>query len=375
MKKNAVICLIAMIVVCGALLCACDKTPSCPMETDMSVDLTSDVGLYFFGDTYDDYVRYSHEMAGKYFDKTKPTMFYFHGWATQEKQEGEIYAALHTNGPASNAGARYIDYVEEFKQRGYNVCALDYCKYAMNLIKLADYIWASLDGGHSVACRFAKEIADCFQDYDQELRFFGHSYGAHSSVATAYLLYKMRDCGIVDGDCLPKRITLADPYIGDFTLMVDDAFLSATIDNVNEPVGGRTQTQVFADAIEYLHGKGVVIDAYCAMPLAFDTYMTDDEEKHNELKAKLHRNGVWTVLEGCQEAFGTVGDIHVIAEDWMFHSYFAPVKTYGDGFMPTAALSNEEMAKLIGRTYKSTYVGFDVENDMLVETFDDESVQ
>lgn len=366
MKRARVLCVIIIIAfIC--CLCACNDDVF-PMERDMSVDLTSDIGLYFFGGDIDDYVRYSDDIAEEYFDREKPTMVYFHGWVTEEKQEGDIHTGMRTCQAAITAGAPDLDYVALFKQQGYNVCTMDYCRYAGNLIKLAEYIWAGFDGGHSIACRFAKEFAHCFDGYSQEVRFWGHSYGAQSSLATAYLLYKMQSCGLVSNDCLPKRISLADPYIGDMTLLFDDDILDMTIDNVGEKANGRTPTEIVADVMEYLNGKGVVIDAYCAMPMAYDQYFENQPQRRIAVMDKLHANSVWTVLEGCQQAFGTVGDIHVIAEDWMFHSYFADIK-YADGeYYPTAALPTDEMAKLIGRAYKSSYVGFDVEQDVLIQT-------
>ncbi len=371
MKKVLISMIAIVLVVCACCFVACNDEPidNFPMERDMSVNLEREIGLYFFGDNVNDYVRYSKDLDEKYFDKDKDTMVYFHGWTTVATEVGEVYNfGLQTCDPLVKKGMDSVDYVTEFKKAGYNVCVMDYSQHSSNLFMLADYIWAGLkDEEHSVACMFAKEIADCFDGYGKQLRFFGHSYGAQSSLATAYLLYMMGENGLVDESCLPKRLTIADPYLGDFYLALNDGFLTKSIDNTGEKISGRTPTEIVAEKMEYLNGKGVTIDMYCAMPMAYDQYLDNDEVRRAICESKIKDNCVWTVLKGCQDEYGRVGDIHVIAESWMFESFFASIKMDGDNYMPTAALDTANMRTLIGREFESTYRGVNLDEEKIVE--------
>lgn len=107
MKKVVVaVLLMAIIATCAFMFVACDdeEQPQSPqttqnndgdddadkIETDLSVDLQSDVGLYFL-DENAEYVRYSKNLDSRYFDKNKPTIVFFHGWVTHEVGKGEIY--------------------------------------------------------------------------------------------------------------------------------------------------------------------------------------------------------------------------------------------------------------------------------------------
>lgn len=366
LDKAMSICFIVLliVVVCG-IFCACNDTPD---GFDMSIDLDSDIGLYFFGDDANDYVRYSLDLDEKYFDNQKDTIVYFHGWTTVAIEEDEIYNfGLSTCDPLVKKGYEKEDYVKAFKRAGYNVCAMDYSKHSSNLIKLAEYIWIGLDGEQSVALTFAKEIASFFKDYDKDIRFVGHSYGAQSSIATAYFLNKMNEAGLASDNCLPSRLTIADPYIGDITLIIDDTFLHSTMDYTNEAMNGRTPTEIVANAMEYLNINGVTMDMYCAMPGAYNQYLNNETERRALCQEKILSNCVWTVLKGCQDEYGQIGDIHVIAESWMFESFFTDVKMNGNEHMPTASLDTSLMRALVGKQFESTYRGVNLDEDVIVE--------
>jgi len=195
----------------------------------------------------------------------------------------------------------------------------------------------------------------------------GHSFGAQASTATAYMLYKMKEKGLVSAETsLPSRITVADPYIGDLAIS-DKSLLNKNVDNIEESIGGRIPAALTADVIEYLSNKGVVSDIYCGMPIAYDQFSENDTVKRNAIIDKLHKNSVWTVLEGLQSAYGKVGDIHNLTLDWVALSLFV-VKEGDDGERyPTAGLDTASMKELIGKKYKSTYKGLDLEEEMLEE--------
>ena len=346
----AVLCLFTL---CFLLFACNDKGNSVTMETDLSVDTTSDIGLYFFASD-GTHARYSEDISSDYFDRTKPTVAFFHGWMTETFEDGEI---------CENQG-----FFRRVLDAGYNMCSFDYSHHAQTLPALFNYIWMGYDDSHSVACRFAREYAACFKDYTQDITFISHSFGAHTSTATAYLVAKMAEQGIVSKACLPKRMTYADPYFGDITLNLFGGIKGDTIENLGEAIGSRSCTEVIADAMQYLSDeKGVVMDVYCGMPMAYDQFLEKYPERREACKKKLYDTGAWVVLKGLQECYGVVGDIHNRTLDWTFDSFFTPIKCDGTKYFPTASLDNEKTRALKGRLYESTLVGLDVDNDTLVE--------
>lgn len=350
-----------MLVLCVAM-CAClsmaacsdnsrDKQPT--METDLSIDYDSSIGLYFYA-ADGSYVRYTGDISSAYFDRSKPTVVFFHGWMTESFEEGEL---------CHNADS----FVPRIIGAGYNFCVMDYCHYAQDIYMLFKYIWSGLEDSHSVACRFAREYAACFGGYDKDIRFVSHSYGAHSSVATTYLLSNMVKQGIVGKNCLPSRMTFADPYLGDIISLIPGYKMPTTIENIDEPIGERGMAELLADCLEYLANEGIVMDVYGGMPGAYNQYLEKYPERRDACKSKLYDSACWTILEGLQKKYGTVGDIHMLTLQWVFDSYFVEPKQAAEGYCPTASLDNEKMLALKGRCFKSTLRGLDVENDTLVE--------
>ena len=358
MRKKSCVLVLIMLLCC--VLVACNDVPDdkgVRMERDLSVDTSSPIGLYFYASD-GTYQRYNENIGENYFDTNKPTVAFFHGWLPEASgfKDGEI---------CHNAD----EFAPKIIEAGYNFCALDYSKFAQSLPALFNYIWMGYEDSHSVACRFAREYAACFKDYTGDVTFISHSYGAHTSTATAYLLAKMAEQGIVPKTCLPKRMTYADPYFGDAVLKYSGGGIKGDrIENLGEKINGRSCTEVVADAMQYLADeKNVVIDVYCGMPMAYDQFLDDDKERKKACKDKLYDTGVWTILKGLQREYGKVGDIHIITLDWVFDSFFVPVKTEDGKYFPTASLDNEKTRALKGKLFESTLKGLDVENDVLVE--------
>lgn len=357
--RKTVVCIVALLCltsICFAL-CACNEKGNTPtMETDLTVDKTSPIGLYFYKSD-GTYQRYDESIGKEYFDKSKPTIAFFHGWLPEASgfKDGEI---------CHNADS----FAPQIIAKGYNFCALDYSKYAQSLPALFNYIWTGFENSHSIACRFAREYADCFKDYTGDITFVSHSYGAHSSTATAYLLAKMAQQGIVSKNCLPKRMTYADPYFGDIFMTLLGGIKGDSIENLGEKINDRSSTEVIADAMQYLSDvENVAIDVYCGMPMAYDQFLEKEPERREACKKKLYDTGVWTILKGLQEEYGIVGDIHMQTLQWTFDSFFATVKCEDGKYFPTASLDNEKTRALKGKLFESTLEGLDVEKDVLVE--------
>lgn len=367
-KYKLTLSMIIVIVLLVVTFGACGKeTPPLPpeptMETDLSYDSTSDVGLYWYGDDSKDFIRSSQNVDIKYFDPSLPTVLYFHGWAI-DAEEGQLVEKFWTTATSvSKCGVDSVDYVVELKELGYNVGAMSFLQYSKDLNALFGQIWVDFGDGHSIACLFAKELAAFASDYHQRLVFMGHSYGTQSATATAYMLGKMYDDGVItNSDLIPDRISLADPYIGDIGVMSNMEILNSSIENVGESIGGRLPAELMADCFAYLNGKGAAIDVYCGMPFAYDSFATTNTTLRTSITAKIKANCVWTVLRGAQREYGSVGDIHVITRDWMLMSLFV-VNSISGEYYPTAGLDDEKTRALMGKEYETLYEGLSPEDE------------
>ncbi len=114
------------------------------------------------------------------------------------------------------------------------------------------------------------DYLEAFSNYTENIYFMGHSFGAQTSLATTYLLYNMNDKESLNLN-LPKRVTLADPYFGDYALSGDmEDTIHKNIYYIDEPINGRNAADLSTEVMEYLANKGVLIDAYCGWQLAYD---------------------------------------------------------------------------------------------------------
>lgn len=364
------ISILTLLLISTMILVGCVNSGN--MEKDMSIDTSTDYGLYWWGEGKDDFVRYTKNMDEKYFNPEKPTLLFFHGWSPGENENDDskpVYYLATSAASINRAGVSSRDYMSEMKAKGYNVGAFYWARYSADLFSLFRKVWVEFKDGHSIACKFAKEYADCFKGYDKEVTFMGHSYGAQTSIATAYLIYNMADKGLIDKkSALPTRISLADPYIGDLAINSDMSVKECIIDNLQEPIASRIPANLVADCIEYLNEKDVVVDVYCGMPLAYDAFAQSASRKElrESIYTKLKNNTIWTVLEGMQKRFGETGDIHNITYDWVLMSFFTTI-SIGETNYPTAGLSNEQARKLVGNSYVTTFEGLNLKREGFIQ--------
>ncbi len=332
----------AILIVCVASATACGGYRA------LEFDPTSDYGLYWYGDGASDadVVRASEGTDVEYFDPSKPTVLYFHGWKSGSSND-RVTKVEDLRTPA-NSGytAEEFDVVEYYKRQGYNVGAMSWYRGASSLNQLFGYIWSDLvwDGasqGKSLAYAFASELAHVFRDYEGEITFVGHSYGTQAAVAVNYLLAKYADADRLPGRAVvASRMSLADPYIGD--LAVSDQDLTKRICGVDEKLNGRKPAQLFADCVNYLATRhNVVTDVYCGMPLAYDQYADKDK-----IFPQLTANTAWVVLEALQDKHGKVGEIHNITRDFMLLS-----ARYDLGDVPSMHASNQTIRACMGKQY------------------------
>lgn len=368
--------------VCIALIASCLTVfAACKSDVDMSLRSDTLYGLYWYGEDADDSMKSQENMPTEYYDPEKPTLIYSHGW----KPAGETVETMRTLAKtvSKTAGASGdIDYVKELKALGYNVAFWNWQEYAQNLDNLHNEIWTvktvsevsgkddnyvaaieALDG-RTFAGEFARSVCAVMKDAtDQEVIFVGHSFGGEMVTAAAYTLYKLAESGvIVNKNILPDRISLADPYI-------PAASLSGKMDMTGEDITGYV-AEAFANALEFINGKGGVIDLNGAMNgLTYNGYLAIKEaDVKEEIDAKIKANTVYVIQKALTSAYGAVGDVHNVSRDYILTSFIEGKKGNMDACVPRVSMTAEELREYVGRQFELTGKGFLIADAVMKET-------
>lgn len=368
--------------VCIALIASCLTVfAACKSDVDMSLRSDTLYGLYWYGEDADDSMKSQENMPTEYYDPEKPTLIYSHGW----KPAGETVETMRTLAKtvSKTAGASGdIDYVKELKALGYNVAFWNWHEYAQNLDNLHNEIWTvktvsevsgkddnyvaaieALDG-RTFAGEFARSVCAVMKDAtDQEVIFVGHSFGGEMVTAAAYTLYKLAESGvIVNKNILPDRISLADPYI-------PAASLSGKMDMTGEDITGYV-ADAFANALEFINGKGGVIDLNGAMNgLTYNGYLAIKEaDVKEEIDAKIKANTVYVIQKALTSAYGAVGDVHNVSRDYILTSFIEGKKGNMDACVPRVSMTAEELREYVGRQFELTGKGFLIADAVMKET-------
>lgn len=366
MKKRflpLIIVILLLTALSAAMFTACndgeERTP-----VNFTLDPDRDYGLYWY-DVNGGRMLSQEDMPLSYYDPSKPTVIYSHGWKADLAPEELVTQQSTIDATEGLSGDR--DYAEELKKAGYNVGYFDWHLYAADLGSLQNEIWtvyeegvsdapdddsnyedavAALDG-KSFAGEFAREVAVVMQDAkNDDLYFIGHSFGGQMVTAAAYTLSKMYDAGLdINPACVPKRISLADPYIP----MVD---LSGRTDITGEKLECYLPS-FNADAFAYLRGKGAFIDMYGSM--VYKMYEVRPNGK--KITSAIRANIAFVQLNGMNKDFPD--EQHVNARDYVLtnlvDSIDAPLAT-----LPfSVSVSAKEGAQFVGKTYYQQGPGFD----------------
>ena len=353
---------------------------------ELYYDATSPVGLYFYGENHTilngqktdkaDMVRAKKGLSKSYFDPSKPTIIWTHGWEDQTKGSfGDRY--LCAGKDTREAVSSYDqNYAYELKKQGYNVATLQYQNvtddgenYAKDLAYLFKFCVEDFNGtGKSLSFMFASEIADILgEEYDQELTLVGHSCGGFMVTATAYMLQAFYVNGkITNKNLVPGRLILEDPYVntlGDVS--------PTKIYGTNEKINKRSKCQIVQNMISSLDANSeVAIEVFLGMTMASSKFVYD--EKGDFTKVKPHC--VTVDMTGLKAWQGNIGKVHVVTRDWVWASMvYGKIKTTDGNIAPTAALTKEEIRSLHGKLYQQNYKGFSWKKTPLPEVIEEVS--
>ena len=365
-KFLAVVCLVLFAAVFALSAAACNNKRTPAVYT---LDPDRDFGIYWYNDEGERMLSEADMPVG-YYDPAKPTVIYSHGWKADLSAEALVTQPSTREALGELCG--YRDYAAELRAAGYNVGYFDWHLYAADLFALQDEIWtveteipedgsnyaAALKalGGHTFAGEFAREIATVMKDAENpSLHFVGHSFGGQMVIAAAYTLAMMYDEGlVVNPNCLPDRLSLADPYI-------PVAQLEGEIDVTGKTLNAALCT-VNADAFALLNKKGTFIDLYGAMNFIYEQYYILDDDIGTGAKAHevILDNCAYVVLSGLNK-LGSAATQHVNARDYVLTNLVDGVAGEKGGLPFSVACSAEEGRQYVGVSYTQLGPGFDWE--------------
>lgn len=347
------------------------------VTADLYYDPTASYGLYFYGPNHNsdydhmtasdvDMIRATTSLSTDYFDPSKPTIIWFHGWESTGSV-GDRYLmvgdATHSKFPSNTT-----NYAHELRAKGYNVATFQFQgvapsdqNYAKNLPKIFQYTVESFDKGeYSLSFMFASEVAAVFgEDYEQDITFVGHSCGSFVATATDYMLqtfYYTKK--ITNEHLIANRLILEDPYVSTLGDKAPERLMGT-----NESLKDRKKCDIVQDMIFTLHNQcKVAVDVYLGMTGASDAFI-EPSSHYNKVKscvAIVDMTGMKTWLGSA------LGDIHVLTRDWVWSSMISETLKDQDGNLaPSAACTYEEMLGFAGRLYQQNYEGLDLSQDSL----------
>ena len=367
MKKFFITIMLMTVIVCAFAFTACGGNNA---PVTIKYDATTKYGVYWYSSD-GNYVRSSSDMSADLFDKSKPTFVFAHGWEPDASNSSNGLVEDLVTHPDTIKQTKTTDirnYAEELKEQGYNVALLGWFSYASNLDELFRFIWVDFDGGNALSVRFAQELSAVLgEDYAQDVKMVGHSYGSQVALATTYQLTKFKENGLISNQhIIPTRMTLADPYIGAPDLIKDWKKLAVSkISYTNEAINSRQPKTLFADEMEYVvSANDVAVDIYCGMSIASTAYYTYDGSDADF--EKLSNSCAIVKSAGLKSKYGDF-NIHNVTRDWVLLSIVDKVAMLDQNgnIAPSGAATNEQIKSMKGKCYNQNYKGFSLFDDSM----------
>ena len=220
---------------------AVKTTPIEAPETSRDKYAKPHYGFYFLGPG-DQTARAVPGERNPFFDPTRPTLIYFHGWSPGEMSKDEPRSFnKHKRFPS----APDLDLVKAWADLGWNVGMMDWTQFADTSFETGTVgiiptkfsydtverrVWGHDDHGElvyylsdgsrhvsteaSVADMFANEYVAFMNSVAKsgpEVRFFGHSLGTQMAMTVAYRVFHMGTTAApINPAILPVRISLTD---------------------------------------------------------------------------------------------------------------------------------------------------------------------
>lgn len=293
---------------------------------------------------------------GNPFDYSKPTVIYTHGMGTG-------------NG---------IDRPDQWYLLGYNVCHFLWGPFAddmptagqdkvwgkgtysnqNNILTWRDSPWSSSPitykedvPNFSITEIYATYYLDLMEKAPytgSEIRFYGHSLGAHLSLAlTNFLIFSVEN-GSVSPEYLPDRVSLLDPYVADFTSPINCSWSQ-------EPMSSGSARKFYETSIK-ARKMGIAIEELRTSEFVGIAGSLNGTTYYQDFKDNIMFTRVSTgfFLSVYPDLVTAIGMMHVIAEIWYAEMLTLPIvyeESYNSmGISPL--LSKEYIYARMGQSYE-----------------------
>ena len=335
--------------------------------TSMHYDEDSSYGLYFYGPNHeddDDMVRAKDAVQDTdYFDPSKPTVIWIHGW---EPDGSPSDMALTISSDAQKSGLSYVNYAVEYRDMGYNVATFQYqktmgCHVADDLANIFRSAYVNVENtGYSMAYMFASELCMTLgEDYAQDITYLGHSCGSFVSIGVNYYVKALLDNNVIaNTHLLASRLLLIDPYVNELGDGIDGETIYGASAAVSED-----KTLMLSKFVCDLSDAGVATQIYFGMGMASSGFKT--VKNFDTLSTKTVMVNMSGLASGSM-----MGDltIHVLTRDWVLQSLlYNKLKDQNGNMGPSAALSKEEIVSLYGNKYEQVNKKVKLSTESLVK--------
>ncbi|WP_459481245.1 cell adhesion domain-containing protein [Clostridium saccharoperbutylacetonicum] len=273
---------------------------------------TLDTGIYWFGKGNVSQKFVSGE-SNKYFDSSKPTVIYIHGWQKDktEKLYREIFNPSHND---SSYGAD-VDTVNYWVDKGWNI-GIFYWNQLSDESEVKDaeakiwttsgskgMRWRKVDGSYnsinvptvSAAQLFVDDYVKAMKNFSgSEIRLAGHSLGSQMVINGGMLISNLVDSGTISSNILPDRICLLDP----FWSKGEKSYL-----------GNKWTGEVSRNYVTSLKTKGVVFEQYKSSNIN-DLWIGDSNDGMKQLTAFIDVYPDYTGLINQASKHGASRDLY-----------------------------------------------------------------
>ncbi|WP_246943442.1 hypothetical protein [Bacillus pinisoli] len=277
---------------------------------------TLDTGIYWYGKGNVS-EKFVSGQSNPYFDPSKPTFIYVHGW-----QPGTTSSLFRENFNGKNNDSTYglnINFGDAWVDAGWNIGIFywnqlsdeSFVASAENKIWSASTSvgmrWKDIYGFYrtdnmptvSAGELFYASFTEALSGYQgSNIRIAGHSLGNQMAVRLVKLVSDQVDAGNLQSNLLPNRVALLDPY-----------WTSGSKSYLNGSSTGATVNSY----VKELKAKGVVFEQYKSSTLS-DTWGADSNPELETLTA-------FSILRPDYIPSTNQTARHNMIKNWYFHSY------------------------------------------------------
>jgi uncharacterized protein YjdB len=293
---------------------------------------TLDTGIYWFGNGNVS-EKFVSGQNNPYFDPSKPTFIYVHGW-----QPSTTTSLFRENFNGENNVSTYgldINFGDAWIDAGWNIGIFYWNQLADEFFvsSAEGKIWSSTTSVEmrwkdvygfyrtdnmptvSAGDLFYQSFTEAFSGYQgSNIRIAGHSLGNQMAVRLAKMVSDQVDAGNLPSNLLPKRVSLLDPYW--------------TSGNKNYLNGSSTGATVNS-YVKELKAKGVVFEQYKSSTLS-ETWGADSNPELETLTA-------FSIIRPDYIPSTDQTARHNMIKNWYFHSY---------AFIPPSELTKAKNGKI-----------------------------